>query len=256
MRKTIACLSALAVIIAFVPTPTYAAAVFVNSASNENTGSGSSIAAAATSLTAGNLIVVVTNEQSASVIGFNVTDTAGNTYHQAGTTFNVTGNSNNFSIYYAYNALGNAGNVVTATLVSGSASFLEIGTFQFSGFGASDPLGSQTAAQGSSAAPTTSVLPITGNSSVIVAFVLAFGQGLSPGTGFNGTPTPSGFFMGEYGIVTTSQAAVANSANNTWGITAAIFNTPGTPAPAGVTAPTVLIKGGSTIIRGGSTVIK
>lgn len=254
MKKILTCLLTLAMVVSFIPTPTYAAAGFVNTASNENTGTASSIATAATSLTAGNLIVIVTNEQSASPIAFNITDTAGNTYRQAGTTFNVAGNTNNFSIYYAYNALGNASNIVTATLVSGSAGFLEVGTWQFSGFGTSDPLGSQTAAQGSSASPTTSVLPIIGNSSVIVAFVLAFGAGLSQGTGFVGSPTPSGFFMGEYGIVTSSSAATANSANNTWGITAAIFNTSVTPT--GVTAPTVFIKGGSTTIRGGSTLIK
>lgn len=254
MKKILYFLLTIILIVAFIPTSSYAAATFINTASNENTGTATSIATPATSLTAGNLIVVVANEQTASVVPLNIMDTAGNTYHQAGMTFNVTGNSNNFSIYYAYNALGNASNIVTATLSSGSAAFLEVGTYQFSGFGTSDPLGSQTAAQGSSAAPATSVLPITGNSSAIVAFVLAFGAGLSQGTGFTGSPTPSGFFMGEYGIFTSSAAAVANSANNTWGITAAIFNT---SAPVmGASGTTVLIKGGSTKILGGQTIIK
>src|SRR3990167_4288891 len=94
------------------------ALAFVNRAESTVTSTPqSSIDTAAVSHTAGNLLVVFLSYQSTNPteVDFStLTDLAGNTYVQAGSEHVQT--NNHLRVYYAYDCLGHATNVVTLTL--------------------------------------------------------------------------------------------------------------------------------------------
>src|SRR5581483_4261976 len=95
---------------------------YINSATPLVGTSGTNIAFSATSLTAGNLIVVQIRWGAVSVTVSSVTDTAGNTYVQAGTDQNmVVGGTDFLSLWYAQNTIGNASNIVTINFSSSSS---------------------------------------------------------------------------------------------------------------------------------------
>ena len=89
----------------------------------------SSKATTAAAHTAGRLLVVFVCCQSATAI--TVTDTAGNTWTSIGIT--VVAGPNTLRMLYAYNSLGHAANVVTATLASGTANGFLISVVEFGG---------------------------------------------------------------------------------------------------------------------------
>src|SRR5580692_1006671 len=103
---------------------------FVNAAANFNGSSAASIAAPATSLTAGNLIVVAVRFGSTNIANVSgISDTAGNAYRFVVSTIS---NSAGVGLWYSANVSGNASNVVTASF-SPNLAATSIVTMQFSG---------------------------------------------------------------------------------------------------------------------------
>lgn len=103
---------------------------FVNTGFVSNT-SGTAPVLAATSLTAGNLIVVSIRWSSGSSTATSLTDTAGNTYTKIGTS---TVGTEKVEMWYCANALGHATNVVQINFAS-SGSFVYARSCQWSGYG-------------------------------------------------------------------------------------------------------------------------
>lgn len=202
-------------------------AVFVNRVSNESVSAVSNISAPAANHVAGNLLVALVSQQNNGAgVANTITDTAGNTWYQAGTTYASASLQNYLSIYYAYNITGNAANVVNAAFSpTPSGGYCEIKVLQFSGFGTSDPFGAQVAATGTSTTPTSPSVTTIGASSVIVGWIEADYRFIAAGSGFTaGGASPSGYFFDEYKIVSASQTAAATCASGDWRITAASFN--------------------------------
>lgn len=142
---------------------------FVNTVGAFNDASGGSLSAAATSLTAGNLIVVWAIYTSATATTNIPTDTAGNVYVQATGGFSRQ-SSEVIDCWYAKNALGNAANVVQFT-PSVNSTFRRIITQQYSGSGGASCVqevgNSGTIA--SNVTVTTGNLVITGTNNMIAA---------------------------------------------------------------------------------------
>ncbi len=164
------------------------AIAFVNAARGGNTSSASSIASAATSATAGNLLVAMFYIDDSTKTPSGVpTDTAGNTYFQTGTTQQIGGGGGNMCIFYAYNCLGNASNIVTLSL-SGSSSDRAYSVLQFSGVPTTDPkinTAFGTASSGTTVTTTTAVSHGSG-SCVIIGWGVSFGSGAGPSSGGGG----------------------------------------------------------------------
>jgi hypothetical protein len=143
------------------------AIALVNTANAANYGgSASTIAAPATSLTAGNLIVTATRSNSGTLN--TVTDTASNTYTRI-ITF-PTGSGTVMDIWYAKNVSGNGSNVVTSTF-SGNVTGRAICTLQYSGLSTTAPYNALAYGQSSNATSVTT-LPYTSNvpNSVVILF--------------------------------------------------------------------------------------
>lgn len=108
------------------------AIAFVNAAANFVAGTGTTIAAPATSLSTGNLLVVAVRIGAVSLTQVTgIADTAGNLYRIIP---NAGGSSSGASVelWFANNCVGNASNIVTATLAP-TVSADSIVTMQFSG---------------------------------------------------------------------------------------------------------------------------
>lgn len=115
------------------------AIVFVNRVQGGSTASTNSVASPTMNASAGNLLVALVT-WTTGVNFSSISDTAGNTWTQAGVQFSGPGTVNVLILYYAYNCLGNASNVVTVNL-SGNTSYRSIVVEQFSGVQInSDPL--------------------------------------------------------------------------------------------------------------------
>ncbi len=182
--------------------------------------------AAAANHTTGNTILVFVCRQSAGAAA--ITDTAGNTYTQAGSDFARGGNSNKLAIFRAYNITGNASNVVTSN--AAGADFHNIQVFQFSGMGTSDGYGTGSTGSGTSTAPSTGSLTPT-NSAVIFAGVEADAQGQSAGTGYSGNVNTDGSFGGlffaEYKISSSAETPASVCTSGAWSMISGVFNGPG-----------------------------
>jgi hypothetical protein len=193
-----------------------------------------SVAIAATSHTAGNLLVVNVSRHAATSV--TVSDTAGNTYSSTGV--DVTNGSNHIEQWYAWNILGHASNVVTVTLSSGTAAYFNASVVQFSGAEtASDPFVDADSASGSSSAPSTGVLSISG-STVLVALIQADGSSINGGSGFTRTVWNGGsgdgiYFADEYKIVSSSQVADATSGSAPWAMVGSSFKVYVSPGGSG-----------------------
>ena len=217
--------------VAFAGTP-----AFVNRTDGGSVSAVSTVSASAMNVTAGNLLVVFTSNQHGSTPP-TLSDTAVNTWHQASTTFARELNVNNLSIFYAYNVTGNASDVVTATLPSGTGAYFVIGVYQFSGFGSSDPYTDyQTSPLNPSSASSGSTATITASSNaVIVAGVEADNLGIAQGSGYTATVnSQTGYFADEYAVVAGSQAATFNFTNAPYSIVGASFDAPATPSTADI----------------------
>jgi len=131
------------------------AIAFVNASANVATGSGTTLATPATSLTAGNFIVVGIARHSTNHGLNSLTDTAGNVYINSGANFNTAQSS--LTIWYCANCLGNGANVVTADYGVGVTN-RSLVTMQFSGL-ADYPLDTWNFSPSTtSATPTTAAL--------------------------------------------------------------------------------------------------
>lgn len=181
------------------------AILFVNGVRGGNISSATTVASPSMSHSAGNLLVASFRIYPSAITISSVADTAGNTWHQAGTRL-VDSFDSTESMYYAYNCLGNAANVVTATL-STAATYRAISVTQFSGVRtATDPLLDAQSGTGTGTAMATATLNATGNV-VVVAFAFSISAGLAGGTGFTMTPfSVTGdatlYFADEYRILT------------------------------------------------------
>ncbi len=161
------------------------AIAFVNAARGGNTSSASSIASAATSATAGNLLVATFYMDDVTKTPSGVpTDTATNTFRQAGTTQAIGGGGGNIAMYYAFNCLGNASNIITLSL-SGSSGTRAYSVLQFSGVPTTNPMIGGTAfgsGNSGTAVNCTTALSHGQGSSVIIGYGVAF---TGAGNGFN-----------------------------------------------------------------------
>lgn len=121
-------------------------------AESGNTSASTTIASAAVALASGkalNRVAVFINDGSSTVTG--VVDTAGNMYYRAG-------GSGKWDEWYAYNCVGNASNVVTATY-SSAQSYRALSVTPVDGVDVSaDPLIDYKSASGNSATPATATL--------------------------------------------------------------------------------------------------
>ncbi len=113
-------------------TPAHGAIARVNSASLGDNAAAATIAAPATSHTAGNLLVVYIAWAGTTVTVTGITDTAGNTYSQCTGALASDVNAGRSDLWFAKNIAGNASNVVTVTF-SASIDFRRIAVFQYSG---------------------------------------------------------------------------------------------------------------------------
>lgn len=192
--------------------------------------SASTIPATAFVATAGNLLVAAFWPDNGSVSS--VADTAGNTWHVA-----TTGGGQQWAIYYAYNCLGHAANVVTATL-SGATVSRAFMVRQFSGVPTTDPLLDGDNAIAESTAPATPALTIA-----LAAVVVEAVFGLAGGVGDSGpftlatwdipadpVFTSAGTFGDAIAVSSTDVTPQATCNFAFWMIAAAAFKTSGVGA--------------------------
>jgi hypothetical protein len=206
----------------------------VNRAQGGGSASAGTVASAAANHTAGNLLVAWVTWANAQNFS-SIADTAGNTWHLAGSEFNQGGSKHR--IYYAYNCNGNATNVVTATFGS-NTTIRAIVVHQFSGALATlDPLGDTETNGNVGAFITTTPMRVTSTEEVQVAFMRANSAGIGSGNGtlttFAVTGDAGQYYADQYKIVTTSGALTATCTSAAWGVIAASFKVAPT-IPGGV----------------------
>jgi hypothetical protein len=216
------------------------ALAFVNRAQNTVTSAPlSAVSTSAASHTAGNLLVVyVLFPISGGASSVTLGDTAGNSYTAVGSPYTgVTGNV--MQLFYKANCLGNAANVVTATVDAGTATYFAISVRQFSGAETSSVLES---APPSATGPFTPIdsgtVTVTASSAVIMAGIFALNDGSVAGSGYSLDQFGAGgsdaqYFADEYHIVTASESATATCTTGLWGIVAAAFKVAGDAGSSG-----------------------
>lgn len=255
MKKLLLTILALTI---FLPHYAHASIALVNRAERWLNGySGASDTTTAFNLAAGNLVYFWSNIQHASgqpcATITSITDTAGNTYTQIGSAFDIGNNSLNCLYqWYAKNTIANASDVLTINYSNANGSYFTMVTYQFSGVDTVNPL--VTSGTGSignvGATVSTPTLTLTG-SSVIVAGTEMDGQPITAGSGYTLTRVTDGFggyTADEYQFTSTSQTASAvqfTGGGGAAGIVAAVFQAP----PISTFIPRIIIMG-RMIIRG------
>lgn len=195
------------------------AIAYVNSALGTFTdGPASSYAFPATSLTAGNLIVVGLRATRGSSIISSISDTAGNTYSQAGAGTQDAGGGTQLELWYAKNVSGNASNIVTVTLAA-SIQFIAGVTGQYSGIDTSSPLDTSAVGSANPSFSVTSASFTTAQADeLIVSFsqVAATGGTWTAGSGYTGRGSDNQkvTFLQDK-IVSAIQTGVTTSASQT-----------------------------------------
>ena len=182
--------------------------------------------------TTGNQLVFGIVYQSTGTVT-SVTDTAGNTYTQCGTQ-STDGGSNKIQLWRAFNITGNAANVLTPHLGSGTFSFCGVMVIEMSMVGTSDPFQNTASASGNSTTPSSGSVTVSGDSALISIGVanggsILSGTGGSIQTNFFGrenNPDNGGFFVNTFELTSTSKAAAVKSATGTWGVLAGSFTIP------------------------------
>ncbi len=197
----------------------------------------SSASTAGISHSAGNLLVVYcffTNGSGASSITLG--DTAGNSYTAIGSPFTgITGNT--MQLHYKANCLGNASNVVTATVDAGTSGVFALSVRQFSGAATTSVLeASPASANGTGTAASSGSVTVTATDAIIVAGLFADNDGITAGSGYSAdsfdiSPTAGSLFADEYHIVTASESATATVTFSNWGVVAAAFKIATGPPP-------------------------
>ena len=198
--------------------------------SRQNSGSVGAVSSRSTPAqahTTGNLLVATVSRQHGNAI--TMSDTAGNTWYQAGTDFLEAGNTNTMSIFYAYNITGHASNVVTATLGGGATgAYFVLAVREFDGFGTRDPYVDYEHGDGNGTAPATgSLTSVANDETLVVALTEADGQSITAGSGFTSNVIDSiGYFADSYKVAVGSMTATAVCASGDWRIVAAMFEVP------------------------------
>jgi hypothetical protein len=189
---------------------------------------GASLATAATNHAAGDLIVACLSTQNARTFtGSDVSNTAGCTWHVAGT--HVTINANNEWMFYAYNSAGNASDVVTITYAVGGYDHLVVYSVHsdLNAF-TSDPLDGTSGATGTGSAIDSGNVVVSAANAVIIATMECDGQNMVAGAGYtlidDFAAGGSAYTAAEYHVVTASEHATATpGAPGDWVILAAAF---------------------------------
>lgn len=223
-----------------------------------NDTSGTSLAAPSFNLTAGNLVVVFARTSSSSATNItSVTDTAGNTYTALTGEADSLNSVGNARMFYTYNAIGNASDVVTMN--NGTAPFRTITVAQYSGFGTADPFDVQAGADtgnngGSTTIGPTSAFTTTQTNELLVAAATVDNNTVSFTAGAGYTLELTNFNSGYTdqvvsSIQTNATASMTQDSANHWIIRVATFKAAPAP-PRSAATPSELIRGGVKV-RGG-----
>jgi hypothetical protein len=154
-------------------------------------GSGTGVATVATSAkttTTGNLNVVFVKWEGGGSSLTSVTDTAGNTYLQIGSTIQHTSLEPYGAMFYCANATGNASNVFTATFSGSTLVFIKIIAEEFSGIATSSVTDGAATTKNDTTSATYSSADITTTTSGLVFMGIAGYTTLSGHSGTAGNP--------------------------------------------------------------------
>jgi len=244
MRKLL-----LSVLFLVLSNPAWATIAYVNSSVFQGSGSAqTSLATAALNVTTGNLIVVTVSINSSGTVS-SISDTAGNTYHQATGCYETYSSSNASDIWYAYNVTGNANNVVTV-VVSANVNYNAVSQIQYSGALATSAV-FQTCGIGEtfgSSLTSSSFNPSVANGVNVMNEYSAGAGTVSPGANY--TERAGGWATADYiGAPSGAQtASFTNTSSIPLILSVASF------APAATVSTPVLTATGGLTVKGGLTV--
>lgn len=221
-----------------------AAIAFVNVGVGTADISATTIAAAATSHTAGNLLVVGIAWSGSAITVSSIANTAGDTFVQVSGALNTSNANERTDLWYVSSAIGNASDTVTVTFSAG-ATLRRVIVAQYSGTDTSTPL--DVAATGYTAAGTsvtTANLVTTVANEVIVAFE-ASGSATTPTAGAsftlrNGANTRYQLEDRIVASTSTYTASMTGTVNTTMVMSAATFKQAG---GAAAVVPTLTLLG-------------
>jgi len=205
--------------------PTSNPITLVNTAVFMDFASDTTIATPATSLTAGNLLVVTALSAGVSISG--VADTAGNTYTRITGVITDATTPRHLDLWYAQNTLGNAGNVVTVTF-SSAAQDRGVIAAQYSGLKITGALDVSATGLSEEVTVTSGAYTTTQADELIVAAVNSeVDHTWTPGSGFTlqafGAPTLQYIDRIVSTIQTSQTASMTANANSYKGIVVATF---------------------------------
>jgi hypothetical protein len=172
----------------------------------------------------GSLLVVLVDSRTTTVTS--VTDSASNTYVQAGTTFTSYTN-NNLSCWYAKNATANAGTVTVN--YNAAISYNNIAIYEITGADTSGPLDTTKTGNGNSGTIASGSFTISGNEIIVAKFGNDNFATVTGNTGYTVnqygvTGDANAYFGDMYHITSSSEAAGGTFSPSTfWGIFAASF---------------------------------
>ncbi len=201
------------------------------------TANSTSLTTTAANHATGNFIVCHVNYQPGGSFVSSVTDTAGNTYYKA--LSNTIVNANGHDIWYAYNIIGNASNIITAAIGGGGTIYGSIAADCFSGMGTVDPLVSITYKETgdinlSPTALATPTIEVGSTDALIYCAVNAGSTGLTAGTGYTLTSyavsgDSNAYFGDQWKLVSANEApnATCSAGGGGWGINAVAFSANG-----------------------------
>lgn len=189
--------------------------------------------------TAGNWIAVCIRAGKAGQV-ISVSDSRGNTYHQA-VLFNMTVDSDTLGVFYAENIAGGANTITVSDTISTGT--LRFAIFEYSGIASSNSLDGSAAAQGVSPAPNSGNVPTTANGDLVLGTILTANPAtFTAGSGFlieaTAPAEPNSKVMVEDGVQSLAgpvSAAASLASSDSWGAAIAAFKSAGGGAGAGPT---------------------
>lgn len=193
----------------------------------------------ANNTTAGNFIAVAIRGSGSSSQVFTVSDSGGNTYHQA-FSVGLTASLETFAIFYAENIQGGPDKITVTQSVLGT---LRFAILEYSGVATSNSLDATATAQGSSASPNSGNLTTTANGDLLLATIITKNSGTyTAAGGYNIEetiePAPNAKIVAEDQLQNTAgtvSAGVSLAASDIWGAGLAAFrSTSGAVAPISV----------------------
>jgi len=188
---------------------------------------------------AGNFIAVAIRGSASSSQVFTVTDSSGNTYHQA-FSLGLSASAETFAIFYAENIHGGADKISVTQSVLGT---LRFAILEYSGVATSNSLDGTATAQGSSASPNSGNLTTTANGDLLLATIITKSSGTYTAAGSYNIeetiqPAPNTKIVTEDQLQSAAgsvSAGVSLAASDVWGAGLAAFrSTSGAVAPISV----------------------